>query len=159
MHSSKRHLEFCEVVLGTPSLKYQKTMLPSFLFFPPPQTEDLMKYCGQQRRDKIAVNPQKCLCTSCLTFDDSRGITDTKSIVTPGPWETESQHWKSLQGRHQIAGPCCFKLYKQGTIREHLALFQSTPHVRTGIGCCADPASVWSHGAFVRQAGGTTGWT
>ena len=100
--------------------------LPPFLHFslPPlpffsPKHRILRKYHEQQRRDKIAVNPLKCLFTSCLTFDGSRNITDTKRIITLGPWGTESQHWKSLQGKHQVAVSSCFKLCKRGTICEN----------------------------------------
>ena len=70
--------------------------LPPFLhpfFFITPEHRILLKYCGQQTRDKIAINPLKCLFTSCLTFDGSRNITDTKRIVALGPWETENQPW------------------------------------------------------------------
>lgn len=74
----------------------------------------LWKYCGKQTRDKIAVNLPKGLFTFPLTFDGSRNITDAKRIVALGPWETESQHWKSLQGKHEIASSSCFKVYERG---------------------------------------------
>lgn len=97
--NSTKLLEEPEVALGV----RQENSFPSFLlslppslhpfFFITPKHRILRKYRGQQTRDKIAINPLKCLFTSCLTFDGSRNITDTKRIVALGPWETENQPW------------------------------------------------------------------
>ena len=110
-------------VFSSPFLHFSLPPLPFFS----PKHRILRKYHEQQRRDKIEVNPLKCLFTSCLTFDGSRNITDTKRIETLGPWETESQRWKSLQGKHQIAISSCFKLYKQAESELYDFANNSTP--------------------------------
>lgn len=85
--------------------------LPSFTpsFLSPPNIGSYESITGNKQETKSL----KCLFTSCLTFDGSRNITDTKRIVALGPWETENRPWQSFQGKHQITISSCFKHCKR----------------------------------------------